>query len=439
MSLDPHSLTPVLQPYLVAPRWWIGLSGGLDSTTLLQLLVDLRETVELPPLVAIHVDHQLSANAQDWRAHCEQLCARLDVELVQRQVNVVDGGNGPEAAARTARYAVFEELVGAGEVLLLAHHADDQIETFFLRLLRGAGTLGLSAMPQQRVLGRGQLLRPLLELPRAALLSYAHKRQLSWVEDDSNQDQALDRNYLRLSILPGLGERWPAYRNNVEQAMQAVAAAEAELTDLYRPQLKAAVGEYFGEPCLDLAVLQKLAPAALARVLRLWLVDLQQVPPGRARLMEFIRQLQSGGDAARPELAMAAYSLRRYRDRLHYVAPLPPLPTEFESPLSATEPQLIAGLGSVRMTPADSGGLKLPATGNWRLALRKGGERCQPVGRAHSQSLKKLLQEYGVPPWWRDRLPLLYDGDVLVAVADLWVCEGHRADADSPGYEFHWR
>ncbi len=439
MSLTPHSLAPVLQPYLAAPRWWIGLSGGLDSVTLLQLLVDIRETVELPSLVAVHVDHQLSAHAQDWAAHCEQLCARLGVELLRRQVHVVGDGSGPEAAARTARYSVFEELVGADELLLLAHHADDQIETFFLRLLRGAGTLGLSGMPAQRVLGGGHLLRPLLEFPRAALLSYARKRQLSWVEDDSNQNQALDRNYLRLRVLPGLGERWPAYRNNVKQAMQAVAAAETELSDLYRPQLNAAVGEYFGEPCLDLVALQGLAPTALARVLRLWLVDLQQVPPGRAGLMEFIRQLQSGNDSARPELAVAAYVLRRYRDRLHYVEALPPLPTEFEYSLTATDPVLIAGLGSVQMTLVDSGGLTLPATGNWRLALRRGGERCQPVGRAHSQSMKKLLQEYGVPPWWRDRLPLLYDGDVLVAVADLWVCEGHRADADRPGYKFHWR
>jgi tRNA(Ile)-lysidine synthase len=439
MSLSPQSIAPVLQPYLAAPRWWVGLSGGLDSVTLLQLLVDLRETVEVPPLVAVHVDHQLSTHAQDWGEHCQALCARLDVELVRREVSVVGDGSGPEAAARTARYSVFEELVGAGELLLLAHHSDDQIETFFLRLMRGAGTLGLSGMPQQRVLGRGRLLRPLLEFPRAALQSYARNRQLSWVEDDSNQDQALDRNYLRLGILPGLAQRWPAYRNNVEQAMQAVAAAETELSDLYRPFVNGAVCEYFGEPCLDLSTLQDLAPAALARVLRLWLVDLQQVPPGRARLMEFIRQLQSGDESAGPELAMAAYALRRYRDRLHYVADLPPLPTALECSLTITNPLQVTGLGDVQMTLVDSGGLALPAKGSWRLALRAGGERCQPVGRAHSQSLKKLLQEYGVPPWWRDRLPLLYDGDELVAVADLWVCEGHGADAGTPGYEFHWR
>jgi tRNA(Ile)-lysidine synthase len=376
VSLSPAALKPILQPYLSAPRWWLGLSGGLDSSVLLQSLVELGQEMQLPPLVAIHIDHQLSASAAHWREYCEQLCAGLGVELICRQVTVKKTGNGPEAGARTARYAVFEELLGADDVLLLAHHADDQIETFFLRLMRGAGTLGLSGMPQQRQLGRGQLFRPLLEFPRSTLADYAHQRQMTWVEDDSNEDTTLDRNYLRLNVLPHLGERWPGYRKSIGQAMQAVGAAETELSDQYQLLLANAVGECFGDSTLDLEGLQEMTPQALARVVRLWLADLGYTPPGRFRLLEFVRQLVKVDKAARPSIELDMYSLRRYRNRVHCVpAPLP-LARDSQCLLSAIDPVAVPGLGLVHMEPVQTGGVVIPASGSWRLAFRQGGERC---------------------------------------------------------------
>lgn len=439
VSLSLDALKPIIKPYLAASRWYIGLSGGLDSTVLLQLLVDLGQEMPLPPLVAVHIDHQLSRDSANWRDHCERVCAELGVELICRQVTVKSAGTGPEAGARTARYAVFEELLGAGDVLLLAHHADDQVETFFLRLMRGAGTLGLSGMPQQRALGKAELFRPLLEFPRSELADYASHRQLTWVEDHSNQDASLDRNYLRLQVLPRLGERWPAYRASVGQAMRAVGAAETELSDQYRILLDAIEGEYFGSSTLELKSLQEMTPQALARVVRLWLADLGYTPPGRFRLMEFVRQLFKVDKAARPSIELEAYSLRRYKNRLHCVATAAPLAPDVQCELPAIDPVSVPGLGMVHMEPVQTGGVVIPASGSWRLAFRQGGERCQPQGRQHSQSLKKLLQEYGVPPWWRKRLPLLYDGEELVAVADLWVCEGYQGQPQRPGFELHWR
>jgi tRNA(Ile)-lysidine synthase len=438
-SLSPDALKQILQPYLHAPRWWLGLSGGLDSCVLLQLLTDLGQGMQLPPLVAVHIDHQLSDFSAQWREHCEQLCDRLEVELICRQVTVTNSGSGPEAGARSARYAVFEELVGAGDVLLLAHHADDQIETFFLRLMRGAGTLGLSGMPAQRALGQGQLFRPLLEFPRAALEEYALQRQLKWVEDDSNQDPAMDRNHLRLNVLPSLEERWPGYRKSIGQAMRAVGAAETELSDQYQLLLATAAGECFGDSTLDLTSLQEMAPQAVARVLRLWLAELGYTAPGRFRLLEFVRQLFKVDKASRPSIELEAYSLRRYRNRVHCVPTPLPLARDLQCQLPAIDPVAVPGLGWVHMEPVQTAGVVIPASGSWRLAFRQGGERCQPQGRPHSQSLKKLLQEYEVPPWWRKRLPLLYDGEELIAVADLWVCEGYQGTPERPGFQLHWR
>ena len=241
MVPSPDRLLDFLSPWRDAPRWWIGLSGGLDSCVLLQLLAEARQaaarTSPLPTLTAVHVDHQLSAHSPGWSRHCEALCRSLEVELVIRRVVVAAGATGPEAAAREARYAVFEELVGPGDLLLLAHHLDDQVETLFLRLMRGAGTRGLAGMPRQRRLGKGELCRPLLAFTRESLEDFATERGLAWVEDESNCDLSPDRNYLRHRVLPRLEERWPAYRASVAASIDAVADAETALAALDQASL----------------------------------------------------------------------------------------------------------------------------------------------------------------------------------------------------------
>jgi tRNA(Ile)-lysidine synthase len=438
VSLRPASLLETLpgrQHWQGAVRWWVGLSGGLDSTVLLHLLVSLREQYELPPLVALHIDHQLSSQSPEWAAHCTRVCRQLDVELITRQVHVKDGGSGPEAAARAARYAVFEKLLAADELLLLAHHHDDQVETFFLRLLRGAGTLGLGGMPQRRSLGLAQLLRPLLAWRRSDLEAYARQQCLDWVEDDSNLDESLDRNYLRHSVLPVLEQRWPAYRRSVEQAMFAVSAAETELTQALRPQLMAARSEYFGEPVLDLAPFADIGEESLCRLLRLWIGDLGRPSPGRHQLQELVRQLETADPDTSPRLEMGDYCLQRYRGRLHMVHLLVVPAAMPDCELRPDQCLNIPGLGRVAVRHSDESGMRLPAQGYWRLGFRVGGERCRPAGRDHSQSLKKLLQEYGVPPWQRQSVPLLYDGEELAAVGDLWICEGHQANPGIAAYQ----
>ena len=432
-GLSSDALLDNLQPWLGASRWWVGLSGGLDSSCLLHLLSRLDD---IPPLAAIHIDHQLDSSSADWSQHCEQYCAALGIEYVSRRVEVEVTGAGPEAAARSARYAAFEEVLGEGELLLLAHHADDQVETFFLRLLRGAGTQGLTGMPLSRPLGEATLLRPLLHLPRSELEAYAREQGLSWIEDGSNSDQTFDRNYLRHTVLPRLEERWPAYRRSVEQSMGAMADAEIDLEQEKRPLLELARGEYFGEPVLDLNVLQQASAQTLCWVLRAWLRDQGAPLPGRARLEEFVRQLQTSDPERAPDLALEGSCLQRYQQRLHLHRA--PKAVQGEWQIEPDAELVIPGLGNMRMEKVAEGGLKLPKAGHWRVCLRQGGERCQPLGRAHSQSLKKLLQEYAVPPWWRHSLPLLYAGDELSAVADLWICEGQQVDAGEAGYRLRW-
>ena len=251
-ALHSAQLGPELADLQRAPHWYVGYSGGLDSTVLLHLLQQWRAANPgAPALTAIHVNHCLQAAADAWQVHCEQQCHALGVPLISRTEPVRASGQGIEAAARAVRYGIFERQLQAGAVLFLGHHLDDQVETFFLRLMRGAGLQGLAAMPARRPLGRGVLVRPLLRVPRTRLEDCAREHHLRWVEDPSNTDTALDRNFLRRQLLPALASRWPAYRQTVARAGDHLAAAAALLQEL--SPAPATVYSAMGDPGLAVA------------------------------------------------------------------------------------------------------------------------------------------------------------------------------------------
>ena len=422
--IDFSSLDAELADLRTAPHWYLGFSGGVDSTALLHLLTRWRRAnPDAPALTAIHINHGMQSAADEWQVHCEWVCRMLRVPLISRRVTVSSDPGGSEAAARQARYRVFEELVQAKEVLFLGHHLDDQVETYFLRLLRGAGVQGLAAMPARRKLDHGLLARPLMQITREQLLAYTEAQGLTCIEDPSNSDTAMDRNFLRAELLPLLAKRWPGYRRTVSRASEHMAVAAAALDELL--PAPATVYSSFGDPGVRLEDLDGSAEAAAVK-LRSWLQSGGMQAPDQAALEEFLRQLREAADDAAPRLQCSAYSLQRYRgavyrlpEALGYVPPesLNMLPGEvYEVP----------GVGRVALDATDGPGLRLEDGQALELAWRSGGERCHPVGRAGSNSLKKLLQEADVPPWWRDRVPLLSLEGELLEVGGLWLCESTR-------------
>ncbi len=430
--MDHSHLDETLLPLCSAPRWVVALSGGLDSTVLLNLVAFwCSANPGAPPLAALHVEHGLAPEADAWAEHCAASCAGLGVPYTSRSVTV-PGGASLEAKARAARYEVFEEALGPGEVLFLAHHLDDQVETFMLRLLRGAGLEGLSAMPVSRPLGAGTLVRPLLAFSRADLEDYARHHTLAWVEDPSNRETHHDRNFLRQEILPLLAGRWPGYRATVARAADHLGVAAARLRGAAGP-LPTCMSR-LGDPGLALEPLLAGGDAQAATLLRAALALWGCRPPDRATLDEFLRQLRESGEGSNPELKVADFTLRRFQGGV-FLVPQGPFVTDSCS-LAPGEVLELPGVGRLALAQTNGPGLVLGADDRLEVRFRAGGEYCRPSGRA-AAPLKKLLQEWQIPPWWRSRLPLLYCGDELLAVADLALCES-RCLCTKSGPEERW-
>lgn len=405
--------TPLLQALhdLPAGPLCVGYSGGLDSSVLLHLLA-ASPAARKQGLRAWHVHHGLHPQADAWATHCAEICAALSVPLTVSQVNVArDSGDGPEAAARRARHAAFEAGLDAGETLALAHHRDDQAETFLLRALRASGPDGLAAMRRWRDCGPGRLWRPLLELPRNALEAYARELGLRWIEDPSNADDAYDRNFLRRRVLPLLRERWP----QADAALAASAGLNAQAATLLEREDALALAQVrSADPqALSRAGLRALAPARRARVLRRWIAALGLPSlPAQGVLRIETDLLDARGDAE-AEFAWSGAVIRAWRDLLHAQAQAPALPADWRAHWDGRAPLALPGGGELRLEGAAA--LEAPCEAHARV----GGERIVLPGRAHGHSLKQALQSLGVPPWERRRLPLLSRDGALLAVGDL--------------------
>lgn len=403
----------------------VGYSGGLDSHALLHALAALPEA-RTRGLGAIHVDHGLHADSADWAQHCQATAANLQLPLRIVRVAVPrERGEGLEAAARAARLEAFRRHLPAGATLVLAHHADDQTETVLLKLLRGGGPEGLRGMRAWRPLGTHGLWRPLLALPRTALQAYAKAHALQWIDDPSNADPRHARNFLRQAVLPTLRTRWPQLDRAIGHSARWQAAAAEQLD---------------GDAACALAQLQGLDPATLdwagwlalgdalrPLTLRAWLRALGLPPPEHVHIDQLERQLRQAQDDRNPCVGWNGAELRRYRDRLYALAPQVPPPPDWE--------QSWDGMSTLPLPPG-CGRLSLSALPQHPLALtvrlRRGGERLRPSSHAHTRDLRDLLQQAGVPPWLRGRLPLVYAGTELLAVADLWQTDAAERLFEGP-------
>lgn len=419
------------------PRCWIAFSGGLDSTVLLDLMQSLR--ADLPPFQAIHVDHGLQARSAEWAAHCRSWCARRSVACtVVRIEGAPPAGASVEAWAREARYAALAAQLGPGELLLTAHHADDQLETFLLQALRGAGPAGLSAIAPWRAFGPGFLARPLLGATREQLAAYARARGLAWLEDPSNGDQGLDRNYLRHSVLPALRARWPQAAHTVARSARQCAAADAQLQSWADGTARAGM---IVDGALMLAPWRLRAAPERELLLRHWLKAGGWPLPSARMLATIADQLAGAAPDRQVVLHYPGVEIRRHRDRAHVMVPLGEIPRMRLAWPDPPQPlELPAGLGVLSLEVGE-GALDAARLRGRRLEVgfRQGGERLQLPGRRHHTALGELCRAAGMASWLRDRLPLLWVDGELAAVADRWVAAPFARPPGVAALCLHWR
>jgi tRNA(Ile)-lysidine synthase len=430
-------LAPWLDRLRRAPRLYVGFSGGLDSTFLLDALI---ATVPAARICAVHVNHGLSPHSDDWQARCEAFCHDRGIDCRARRVRVVAAGEGLESAARRARYAVFEQVLEAGDLLLLAHHLDDQVETVLYRLLRGSGPRGLAGMPAERGLGRGTLVRPLLHVERHRLETWAREKGLTWIEDEANRDFAFDRNFLRHRLLPVIESRWPDYRQRLARSAGLCARSDDLAGEVAGADLPA-LGERPEKLgwSLDLGAFRRLTVARRENLLRHWVRDRGLGGPGHGVIESVLDDLLPARDDARPVVAWRGGSFRRYQGRLYLLPPLDPVAFPDQVTWDARSPLTLPDGGRLTAEKVDGRGLRLADGTDLLIGFRRGGERCTPEGRPGSAPLKKLAQEYCLPPWLRERVPLIHVGGSLAAVGDSFVCAGFAAGPGETGLVFTWR
>ncbi|HET7845814.1 MAG TPA: tRNA lysidine(34) synthetase TilS [Xanthomonadales bacterium] len=406
----------------------LALSGGLDSTTLLDALAR-SPAARARGLRAIHVDHGLHASSGEWAAHCRTLCAALDVALVATRVAIdPDDDAGPEGAAREARYGAIAVAMRDGEIVLTAQHADDQAETLLLRLLRGSGVDGLAAMRALRPFARGWLARPWLELPRAAIAAHAHARGLRWVDDPSNARRDADRNFLRHTVMPVLRERWPDADTLLARSAAHVAGAARCVDERVAVELARVQG--VDPATLAFGRLDALPGFVRGAVLRAWLAANGCDAPLRA-----VREIEAAAIAARedaePCVRIGAFAVRRYRDLLYVERWREPLPADWHAAWSGDASLALPyGHGTLSIAPA----IPLPL----EVRARRGGERIRVAANRPSQAVRTSLQSLGVPPWLRASAPCVWLDGELAAVGDWLVSDAFSRRLEAAHARLVW-
>ena len=413
-------------------RLIVAYSGGADSLSLLHLA---GTQVKNKPVMALHINHGLHADAGVWQSLCIKTCGDLEVPIKCISVAVKAAGS-IEENARQARYAAFENFLEAGDLLLLAHHADDQLETVLFNLFRGNGAVGVLGMPRERPVGKARLFRPLLDVPRAELITYCEALGCAWVEDESNLNTSLDRGYLRHKLVPVIEQRWPQVAGTILSAVDRDNEARQLLEDIAAGDLDSATGSNGGVSVRKLLALSRFRRELLFRA---WL-EQSGFPMPSTRMLQAVHDDLLEADAdAEPVISWQGCEFRRFKGDV-FIRREDDAGLDREIDNLDLSSQLNTPIGEMRVERLTGMGLTKPAAG-LDIRFRKGGEKMQIRGK--TRAVKKIMQESGVPPWLRNRIPLVFASGCLVAIPGIksWQVEpvissAYRAAPDETGLLF---
>ncbi len=441
MDLFNNTIHELLHNYGLDRTYWIAYSGGLDSHVLLHLMA--RMPVRLQ---AVHINHGVSPHAVQWAEHCARVCQALNVNLVQHTLTNqnVNPAHSPEDQLRQSRYQVIAKLLQPHDILLTAHQQNDQAETVLLQLVRGAGPKGLAAMPRVKPFAAGLHVRPLLDFTRADLINYARAHQLQWIEDESNGDETFTRNFLRHQIMPLLINRWPSVTHTIARSAEHCATTQ-EFIDNTTQQL---LLEVMGTQAETISVKKFLQLPSYQQnhVLRAWILRANFPLPSSAKMQQILQTILHARADRIPHVAWGDVEIRRYRDDLFLLCGLEKNFKHQVIEWNFAENLLLPGVGQLRAVQAQQGFRRdIPTV---TVRFRQGGETLRLPGRKHHHDLKKLFQQWGVPTWLRDRVPLIYVENTLAAVVGFCIADTFqdeigwqlqlsslRAERSNPGFD----
>ena len=438
-ALSPLALDAFLRRHQTSRQYWLGLSGGLDSTVLAHLASLLQQQRPDFACKLLHVHHGLHPDADKWADYCQKLALSLGLEIQILKVSAhPKSGESPEAAARKARYDALSDTMASGDSLLTAHHQDDQTETLLLQLLRGSGLRGLASMPESKDFGPGYLQRPLLSVSRHEIESYACFHHLEWIDDSSNENTGFDRNFLRHNVIPSLRERWPSLGEAIGRSAHHCAEALNLLNEHTEADLKSLMSSPSGSS-ISISGLRAFSKEKQKWLLKTWVEHQGFKQPSTRILDHVLLDCLDAGPEQSPLVRWSEGEFRRYRDCLYLLPPHEAPPQDWESEwLDDHIFYLPDALGTLKIESGVAGISKiLFERGPRFIRFRRGGEKIKLKGRNGRHELRKLYQEAGIPPWIRELIPLIYIGETLVAVGNLWIDETYL-DPDHLGMKIVW-
>lgn len=424
------------------PKFWVAYSGGLDSSVLLRAASELASLQNLK-VGAVHINHNLSPNAQYWQEHCVAQCQSLNIECVVKSLKISNSGNGIEAAAREARYQAIARVVSHNDIVLLGQHQNDQIETFFLQLLRGAGPAGLSGMPEFVINKHNtRLLRPFLHFTRAQLHEFAVKQDLSWIEDESNRDNQFDRNFLRNEILPKIRDRWSKADKVINRSVHHIQEQQTLLSEVVEQKLEKLVGD---KGQLSITGLLQHSHLWQKQLIKNWLMNQEASQPSEKVLSRILSDCIYARQDSQPKVCWGKWQCRRFAEELYLLPPLEDLSGQcfvLQAGQSVALPDS-TGLYKIKIADGakanisegsisedslsedsiseDNAPLVIKVPVSSKFTIRFGGFNCRfkPSGERHSKPLNQWFKLWQIPPWERSREPLLFADDKLVAVGEI--------------------
>lgn len=423
--LNSEQILHTLKQHSAAKTIWAAYSGGLDSHVLAHWLAQHQRQFT-QPIRLVHVDHNLHPQSPAWANHCQQVAQHLQLPLDVLRVEVKHIDHmGLEAAARLARYQAIATHIGKNAVLVTAQHQQDQAETIMLQLLRGAGSLGLSAMQTSAIWQYMQLLRPLLHIDRTTLEAYAKQHQLIWVEDPSNLNTNIRRNFLRHQVWPKMKQRWPALNQTLARSAAHLAEAQQLLDERAEEDLQMLSADWL-QHSLNIPALLALSSARQRNVLRFFIRKLGFKLPSTTILQCLIEELCLAKEDAIPRVRWANVEAQRYRQNLYFARKTTPVEkTGGQSIFSLDPVKLYQNQSLIWLNVPGKGMREETITAGLTLHFRQGGEKIQLTQNGPHLSLKKLYQQWAIPPWQRAAIPLLFDKEKLIAVV------GHAISADA--------